>query len=175
MENLRWGGIGWKDIPRGTLSLGRKRVYVEDEAGEVGWSKEEKQIEWLGIRWHSVQERAATEVCDEVQAAHSCLIQGELKISFMQKKKKIRFCLLYKLTIKGRFKIETERRMRESRILVALASAGMLPWIRGDEPCPTPYRPGAGARCELCKRHPARVPVGLQTPASSWEGRSRGN
>ena len=92
-----------------------------------------------------------------------------------KKKKKIRFCLLYKLTIKGRFKIETERRMRESCILVALASAGMLSWIRGDEPCPTPYRPGAGPQCELCKRHPARVPVGFQIPASSWEGRSRGN
>lgn len=70
-------------------------------------------------------------VCDKVQAALSCLIQGKLKISFMEKKKKIEFCLLYMLTIKGRLKIETERKRRESCILVALASAGTLPWIRG--------------------------------------------
>lgn len=62
-------------------------VYVEDEAGEEGWTKEEKRIEWLGIRWHSVQKRAAMGVCDKVQAARSCLIQGKLKISFMEKKK----------------------------------------------------------------------------------------
>ena len=101
--------------------------------------------------------------------------ESSRSLSWKRKKKKIRFCLRYKLTIKGRFKIETERRRRESCSLVALASAGMLPWIRGDEPCPTPYRPGAGPQCELCKRHPARVPVGFQIPASSWEGRSRGN
>ena len=63
-------------------------VYAEDEAGEVGWSKEEKWIEWLGMRWRSIQKRAATEVCGQVQAACSCLIQGKLQISFTEKKKK---------------------------------------------------------------------------------------
>ena len=106
---------------------------------------------------------------------HALALSRESSRSLSWKRKKIRFCLLCMLTIKGRLKIETERKRRESCILVALASAGTLPRIRGGESCPTPYRPRAGRLCELCKRHPARVPVGFRTPASSWEGRSRGN
>ena len=96
MKNLRGGGIGGEDILSGTISLDRKMVYVEDEVGEVDWTKEERSELNVSVSRGTQSRREYPWRFVARCNLHALALSRESSRSFSEKKKKkkIRFCML---------------------------------------------------------------------------------